>query len=112
MMHDHRRGRTLSLNSFPWVVNDKRINQRHRSETKHRVIVGSESDTSPRKPLEISMFTQVHNRVRFELFADPKVEGQVGRWRREGRTVINRLRLQRVSARWLNSHKDVTQSYP
>src|ERR1700722_20910489 len=44
MIDNDRRRTALSLDAFSWIINNERINQRYRTQTKPRIVFLSESD--------------------------------------------------------------------
>jgi hypothetical protein len=70
-------GSPLGLRAFSRVVDNERIKMRQWPKTKPRIIIPAKRNTSAGQPFQISMLTEVHNRVRAECFANPEIKSEI-----------------------------------
>ena len=102
----------LALDPLTWIVDDVRVNVRHRVQDHIRVVVGREGVSLPGEPLQGPVGPHVDDQVRPVVVLEPSVEGQILMGHHHARVMVQGLRLVVMTAVGLRPDEDVTVPDP
>ena len=112
VVDDHRLRPPLGLRALAGVVDDERIDMRHRPQ-RHLGEVGlRQRHRLARQPLEVAVLAQVDDRVSAEAVAHPAIEGDVEGRRLQVGAVVDGRRILIVTAGRLDADEDVAETEP
>ena len=112
----HRRGQMVDddgcsaafgLRALARIIDDERIEMRHRSQHSLGNAGGFQRQRLAGQPFEIAVLAEMHHGVNAEFIAHPPVEREVIMRRHQIRRVIGRLGIDVVAARRLHGDKQI-----
>ena len=112
MIDDHRLSAALGLRALARVVDDKRVQVRHRPEHEIGPAACAERHALAGQPFEAAVLADVHHGVAGKHLAQPAVERQVGVRGHEVGVVVAGQRVQVVTARRLDTDKYLPTAQP
>ena len=107
MIDNHRRGAPLGLRALARIIDDERIDMRHRSQRCFRKTGLRQRQRLARQPFQITVLAHMNDGVRPVLMAQPRIEGEVAVRRHEVGVVIGFFRIDVVATRRLQPDRDI-----
>ena len=77
VVDDHRLRAPLGLRAFARVIDDERIDVRHRPQNRLWQAAVGQGDRFARQPFQIAVLAHMHDGIRAEIVPQPEIEGEV-----------------------------------
>ena len=110
MVDDHSRAAPLGLCPLARIIDDERIDMRHRAEHRFRITRPRQGQRLARQPFEIAVFAHMDDRMGVEMTAQPGIEGKIAMRRHQIRRVITGLRIDVIAARRLDADHHIAKA--
>ena len=107
VIDNHRRGAALGLRAFARVVDDERIDVRHRAERRFGEAPGGQAERLARQPFQVAVLAHVDDGIGAELFPHPRIEREIAVRRHQVGIVIGFFRVDIVAAGRLQPDGDI-----
>jgi hypothetical protein len=100
----------LGLRALARIVDDERIDMRHRPEHRLRIAGSRQRQRLARQPFEIAVLAHVDDCMGAKTFAQPGIEREVAMRRHQVRRVVACLRIDVVAARRLDADDHIAKT--
>ena len=110
VVNNHRLRTAFRLCPLAGVINDERIQMRHRPQRNFRPASIAQRHSLARQPFQIAVFSHMDNRIRPPMFAQPDVEGQIGVRRDQVGGMVGFGRVDVIAARRLQADDRVAKA--
>ena len=112
MIDNDCRGSTFGLGALSGIIDDEGVEMRDWTQNRLGKILPPQGNASSRKPFQVSVLTEMNDRMCFEGLPDPRVKREICWWGRQFRIMVNRLGLNAESSLGLDAHENVSQLDP
>ena len=110
VVNNHRLRTAFRLCPLAGVINDERIQMRHRPQRNFRPASIAQRHSLARQPFQIAVFSHMDNRIRPPMFAQPDVEGQIVMRRDQVGGMVGFGRVDVIAARRLQADDRVAET--